>query len=490
MTPVTGREMPGARTWNDGGMRLSSQRVGRRLSVALGPAITALLLATSAVAAAEPPPGVGALYGRGGPVASPSGEVGAAPSTPSTAPSAPSEAAGAGALDPTFDVVGLALVDPTSGIDFASAVVVDDQERIVTAGGAGGNGGRFGLARLTSTGAVDPEFGTDGSVQTNFTSRTDYAEDLAVTPDGDLVAVGGTRLDLGDGDWALARYQADGTLDPDFGNGGKLTIDWGGLSDEALGVAVQPDGRIVVTGIVGANYKLGVVRLLADGSFDPTFNGTGRVRTNLPGVVDVGTDIVIGPTGRIIVAGETITVSSAGATTERLALAKYSSTGRLDQTFSDDGTFTDMSARPMAFATCVALLDGGKLAVAGARQGAFALARLWSNGTYDQTFSQAGRTGRNFGAADDVAWGLAVQGDGAFVLAGIAGGGDEGVGLVRLLADGGQDWDFVGGGVVITQPTTGDDGGTDVALQSDGRIVVAGYAAGASQIVVARYLAA
>ena len=131
-------------------------------------------------------------------------------------------------------------------------MAVQPDGKIVAAGWAVVNEQRldqdFALARYEPSGTLDPSFGTGGVVTTDFAGGDDLIAALVLQPDGRIL-VAGWAGDLSDGqDVALARYDATGTLDPSFGDGGLVTTDFGGGFDEAYGLSLLPDGRILVVG--------------------------------------------------------------------------------------------------------------------------------------------------------------------------------------------------------------------------------------------------
>ena len=164
------------------------------------------------------------------------------------------------------------------------------------------------VARFLTDGAPDPGFGVGGSILVDFGRAEHPARALAVQPDGKLVILGaGVRPDAStQHDLALARLLPDGTLDPTFGAGGIVLTDFERLYDRPGGLVLQSDGKIVVAGGArrmkpnGSDAEIVVVRYNADGSMDPTFGDAGV------GIVDLGTDdwafgLVQTPNGRLIV---------------------------------------------------------------------------------------------------------------------------------------------------------------------------------------------
>jgi uncharacterized delta-60 repeat protein len=204
-------------------------------------------------------------------------------------------------------------------------------------------------------GDLDASFDSDGKVTTDFGS-SESAFAVAVQPDGRIVAAGGS-----DGDFALARYNGDGSLDTSFDSDGKVTTDFGAFAG-ALAVAVQPDGRIVAAGESGGDFAL--ARYNRDGSLDTSFDSDGKVTTDFGGS-EVATAVAVHPDGRCV---------AAGGSDEDFALAGYKVDGSLDTSFDSDGKVTtDFGG--FEFASDVAIQPDGRIVAAGNSGGDFALAR-------------------------------------------------------------------------------------------------------------------
>ncbi|MFE5711448.1 calcium-binding protein [Streptomyces sp. NPDC056501] len=277
-----------------------------------------------------------------------------------------------GDLDPGFDGDGRVTTD-FGGFDQAGGVVVQVADsKIIAAGPAGGN---FALARYNADGSLDTTFDTDGKVTTDF-GGADEAFGVAVQADNKIVAAG--RSDTGGtNDFALARYNpTDGSLDTTFDTDGRVITNFGGNSDQADELAVQADGRIVAAGgsDAGGNPNFALARFNpTDGSLDTTFDTDGRVTTDFVGV-DAATSLAVQSDGNIVAAGRSNT-----AGTVDFALARYNATdGTLDTTFHADGRVTtDFGGFDSAAG--VAVQPDGKIIAAGARSASgntdFALAR-------------------------------------------------------------------------------------------------------------------
>jgi len=163
-------------------------------------------------------------------------------------------------------------------------------------------------------GDLDPSFGTGGKVITDFTDMlfrpsSDQAQELALQADGKIVLAGSSYNGAG-GDFALARYNPDGSLDTTFGTNGTVTTDFGADYEEsATTFALQADGKIVVAGSSynGTGDDFALARYNPDGSLDPTFGTDGIVTTDFSGDSDSANDLALQADGKIVVAGHAYT---------------------------------------------------------------------------------------------------------------------------------------------------------------------------------------
>ncbi|MGW6919459.1 calcium-binding protein [Kitasatospora sp. NPDC054939] len=383
-----------------------------------------------------------------------------------------------GDLDTAFGTGGRVTTDFGGGSDEARGVVVQSDGKIVVAGYAGATDD-FALARYNPDGSLDAGFGTGGRVTTDFNGGSDEARGLALQSDGKIVAVGRSEVpEAGFGWFSLARYNADGSLDTGFGSGGKAVVDFGtGGADDAFGVAVQGDGKVVATGLTGGDFAL--ARLNADGTLDTGFDGDGRATTDFDGGADAARGVVVQGDGRIVAAGYT-----GSGTNYDFALARYTGTGSLDPSFSSDGKVATTFGG-VEFAHAVALQPDGKIVAAGYTGNDFALARYNTSGNLDGGFDTDGKVTTDFGGSE-VAYGVAVQSSGAIVVAGstVTGGASD-FALARYTTAGGLDTGFSGDGRTTTDFGGGFDQALATAVQSDGKIVAAGF--GNGDAALARY---
>ncbi len=196
-----------------------------------------------------------------------------------------------GTLDTTFGAGGRVRTDFPGLAAVPSSVVIQPDGKIVVAGGAFPLFtflGNFEVVRYNPNGSLDRSFGNGGIVTTNFPEGS-YAFDVALQPDGKIIAAGTVFVDFDPGessdtDFALARYNPDGTPDATFGNGGQVSTDFLGLEDDAFSVLIQPDGKIVAVG--SANdpatfYDFAAARYFSNGTLDTTFGVAGKVQHRL-----------------------------------------------------------------------------------------------------------------------------------------------------------------------------------------------------------------
>jgi uncharacterized delta-60 repeat protein len=394
--------------------------------------------------------------------------------------------AAAGALDPAFDEDGIVVTD-IGGNDWIKAMAIQADGRIVVAGATDVWGENdYVLARYNSNGSLDTSFDGDGIVVTDIMDD-DYGYAIAIQADGKIV-VAGYSVTGGAYDFSLARYNSDGSLDPTFDGDGIVVTDIGG-NDWIRAMAIQADGRIVVAGAtdVWGENDYALARYNSNGSLDTSFDGDGIVVTDIL-VHDRGFAIAIQMDGKIVAAGGSKTGSFYD-----FSLARYNSNGSLDPTFDGDGiVVTDIGGDDVIYT--MAIQADGRIVVAGSStvwgENDYALARYNSNGSLDPSFDGDGIVVTDI-MDDDYGYAIAIQANGKIVVAGLSyTGSNWDFSLVRYNSNGSLDAGFDGDGIVVTD-IWGDDFGNAIAIQADGKIVVAGYSitGGAYDFSLARYLA-
>ena len=393
---------------------------------------------------------------------------------------APTSYTGDGRLSFTF-----ATGSVFGGVERAYAIALEpngvDQE-IYVAGftDAGpGAGDDFAVARIRANGTLDNSFGGGDGLQITDMGGDDEAYGMAVGADSKVVVVGGSQANF-----AVARYLNE--LDPAFGFDGKQSLDFG-HTDAARAVVVQPNGRIVLAGEWdGGNADFAIARFLPNGALDASFDGDGRQNVFFGAAIGSGieraTSVALQADGKIVVGGYT-NFTGAGNDFD-FAVARLNPDGSLDNTFSGDGRFTyDWGNDDRVHA--LAIQPDGKIVLVGQWAGSqpdFAIMRLNPNGTIDNTFSGDGRQNLTFGTGtfggDERANAVALAPDGDIWVAGYTDanatpGNRNDFAVARLNADGSIDTDFSGDGR-FTIDFGHDDRATGIALRPDGRVVVGG----------------
>lgn len=278
--------------------------------------------------------------------------------------------------------------------------------------------------------------------------------------------------DLGTFDFSLARLNADGSLDKSFDGDGLVTTAIGPYHDDAYDVVIQPDGKIVVAGATddGSNVDFALARYNKDGSLDKGFSGDGVVTTDIAGG-DHAFALGLQSTGDIVVGG----YSSPGGSAD-FSLARYSSGGApLGTTVEPIGSDLDL-AYALEVQANNSFVMAGYSAVGGGLDYDFAVARFTADGALDPAFGTKGKVILPIGSGPDIAEGLAVDGTGRITVVGTAVGpkGPD-FGLLRLTSTGKEDPGFAPGGKQLVPIGEGPDTGKAVVLQPDGKVLVAGY---------------
>jgi uncharacterized delta-60 repeat protein len=324
-----------------------------------------------------------------------------------------------GELDSTFGTGGKVQTDiGATYTDYTQAIAIQADGKIVVAGRSNDD---FALARYTSAGVLDTTFDVDGIITTDFSaSSIDNAYALAIQSDGKLVVVGSTNSGTNPDNFAIARYTTTGALDTSFDTDGKQTVDFGGSYEAAYGVTLQPDGKIIVVGT--DYYDFAIARLTTAGALDTTFDTDGKKLTNFVSSSDQANGVIVQPDGKILVGGWAFNTDT---NTNDFALARFSSTGASDNTFGFGGrVITDLGTSHDDRANAIALQSNGKIVLVGYSYNGtdddFAVARFESNGSLDSTFDGDGVAITKIGGVNvsDQGKAIAIQSNGKIVVAG------------------------------------------------------------------------
>jgi uncharacterized delta-60 repeat protein len=192
---------------------------------------------------------------------------------------------------------------------FSAALQLDDKLVVAGAYKTEAAPREFALARYNGDGSLDQGFGIGGMVHTTLGSAEAFAMDLAIQNDGKIVTAGYFYTGHHNHDFAVARYNSNGTLDTTFGANGCVISDLFGSSDDiAYTLAIQRDGKLIVAGRTGQypNFRPGVVRYQTSGALDMSFGSGGKVMSDLGGSSSQLYGCAVLPSGRIVVAGYSI----------------------------------------------------------------------------------------------------------------------------------------------------------------------------------------
>ena len=387
-------------------------------------------------------------------------------------------AAASDSLDTAFGTGGKVLTAIGTSGEIASDLGIQSDGKIVVAGYSYTiSDNDFALVRYNTDGTLDATFGTGGKVTTAVGTSNDAASALGIQSDGKIVAAGSAAYQSISTtyDCALVRYNTDGTLDTSFGTGGKVIDDPMGFSYVASALRIQSDGKIVVAGPRNdSSVVFALVRYNTDGSLDTTFDTDGRVLTDIvPNNSDKPTDLRIQSDGKIVVAGY-----SYYQDTSDFALVRYNTDGTLDTSFGTGGKVTtDIGSGYASYdvANALGIQSDGKIVAAGGSSSNFALVRYNTDGTLDTSFGTGGKVTTAVGTSNDAAYALSIQSDGKIVAAGSSyNGSNNDFTIVRYNTDGTLDTSFGTGGEVITAIGSDDDYPYALSIQPDGKIVAAG----------------
>ena len=361
-------------------------------------------------------------------------------------------------LDTSFGADGKVTISFSGGDDVGSGIALQTDRKIVVVGTSDNGSGDsdFAVARFNDDGSLDASFNGDGRVTTSFLADDDVGSDIAVQSDGKIVVVGTSDNGSGSSQFALARFNDNGSLDTSYNGDGRVTTSFSGGDDVGSGIAVQSDRKIVVVGTSdnGSGIsEFALARFNVDGSLDPTFGVGGRVTISFLAGDDVGSDIAVQSDGKIGVVG-----TSDDLNTTWFGVARFNQDGSLDNSFGGGGkVLTKFSLTGEDMGSGIAVQFDDKIVIVGSADDEnvnleFAVARFNEDGSFASTVDSLGKVTTNFSAGDDVGLGIAVQLDDKIVVVGISdsGSGSSEFAVARYLPDlpltGGGGGDGNGGG--------------------------------------------
>ena len=400
----------------------------------------------------------------------------------------------AGSLDLTFDTDGFVVSPFGANEDKANAIAVHADGKIVVAGFSEiGDVFEWALIRYNVDGTLDNTFDTDGKVSTAINATDNRAYALVIQNDGKIV-VAGYYSNGSSYDFAVVRYNSDGSLDNLFGNNGIATAEFSEDSnDRAFAMAIDAEGKIVVSGFTsqnGTGRDFGLVRFLSDGNLDISFDDDGIVTTTLENGDDESRSLLIQNDGKIVAVGYSFDFQ-----VRKFAAVRYNQDGSIDSSFGANGIVKTSIGGIDDGAYAAALQVDGKIILTGYTRGEtydFGTLRYNSDGSIDSTFDADGIVITSFSTNDsDLPYAISLQSDGKIIVAGNSSSGSSNFALVRYNTDGSLDNSFGTNGVATSN--LGDENSEDVinaiALQADGKILAAGFTSIADNydMAIARY---
>ena len=395
-----------------------------------------------------------------------------------------------GSLDPTFGTGGIVTTPVVGFTNVIRAIAIQPDGKII----AVGEGGGMPVVRYNVNGSLDTSFNGTGIAEATVGS----ANAVAIQPDGKIIVVG-DNSNPSNVDFKVVRYNANGTLDASFDGDGVVVTPIGDSVDVAYSVVIQTDGKILVSGRSDSNpvfvTTFAMVRYNTNGSLDNTFDSDGIVI--MPGAGNAITDsLALQPDGKIVIAHNIFFPSSFSY---GLAVLRYNTNGSPDLTFNTTGSLSAVVGTNVEF-VAVALQRDGKIVVAcssytsNAAGYDFWVARYNSDGAPDQSFGNEGLvvTPIGAGAAFDVPKSVAIQANGKILVGGTSPtASNKDFATVRYNKNGSLDQKWGTGGIVKTDIGGNADAINAIAIQTNGRIVVAGESdvasSGIRKFALARY---
>jgi uncharacterized delta-60 repeat protein len=373
-----------------------------------------------------------------------------------------------GSDNPVVPPPGVVITSLSTSDDIASAMSLQYDGKIVISGFCNAS---FTLLKYTPEGRLDPSFGTGGIVKTIHKTVEDRSSATLVLGDGKIL-MAGSLYDNNAIYFAMVRYQPDGQWDTTFGKKGLIIRSIGEGDDVATSVALQPDGKIIVAGSSnnGNNEDFALVRFNHNGTMDDSFGKNGMVISNVSSGDDRIAAVTLQPDGKIVAAGSSNT---------DFGVARYLPNGEPDKTFGVNGIVVKSLQNGEDLAMGVAVQPDGKIVVAGSSFNGdsfdFAIARFTPEGRLDKTFGKAGILLTSVRDGDDKVYALALQPDGKIIVAGSSDNGSaDDIALMRISNNGNPDEAFGKKGIIITSVQKGDEHAYCISLQKDQKIVVAG----------------
>ncbi|NMH26582.1 T9SS type A sorting domain-containing protein [Flavobacterium silvaticum] len=330
----------------------------------------------------------------------------------------------------------------------------------------GFSNGKMTILRYQTNGTLDSTFGVNGRVSSTYTCSFGSPATIKVLDDGKILVLGRNNSTM-----LVAKYTAEGSVDTTFGINGIANVSADVAMDSPWARAMElfPDGKIIVTGALGTN-TIFMMKYDANGLPDATFGTNGRVLTQLEEIPYLyATNSAVQPDGSILVSA----INSTSGYGD-FCFFKYLANGTLDTGFGTGGFVTTDIGGPLVTDTpsCIEVLNDGKILVAGYSNLSFVAVRYNADGTLDTTFNTTGITTKNVGGIYRSCTDMLVEPDGKIVLAGYIG---DDFGSVRFNPDGSVDASYGVNGAYKTDFENSYDYGSSIVQQPDGKLIMGGW---------------
>jgi len=376
--------------------------------------------------------------------------------------------------------------------DFGKSIIVDSYGDIIVAGYAyNGSNYDFAVAKYNSNGSLDTSFSGDGKVMSDITSNYDRGYSAITDSSGRIIVAGVVGNDY-NYNFAIIRYNSDGSVDSSFSqDSGQISTNYGDVSYDGYSMALDNEGRIVVAGYAHTSLvsSFAITRYSSDGSIDTSFGENGNITTDITTGSESGQSVLIDSSNHIIVAGYAY-----NGVNYDFAITRYNNDGGLDTSFGNNGkVITDLTNNNER-GYSVVMDSSNHIVVAGyAYNGVnndFAIARYNSDGSLDTSFGNNGKVTTDFSAGSDNGQSVLIDGNGDIVVAGyVLNGSYYDFAIARYNSDGSLDTSFGNNGKVTTDFVQNHDYGSSITMDSSGNILVAGYVSNGSDydFAVAKY---
>ena len=360
-----------------------------------------------------------------------------------------------------------------NGSNYISDLQIQKDGKFLIAGS--NNDNNFALVRLHG---VSNFTSNQGKIYTQFNTNNDVANAIAMRAGGKPIVVGNVTNAINPTsgtDFGIVAYNADGSLDYAFGSNAFVSISFD-ADDRANAVAVQTNDKILVAGKAanGSQYNLVVVRYNANGTLDNTFGISGIATLEIDDFDTEAMSIAMQTDGKIVVTGLSQDQFNGNF---YAILARFNTNGFLDNTFGTNGV-VDLPAGNGYVGKSVAIQSDGKIVIACASQssvGNFVVIRCNANGSADNTFDTDGKVSTNVGTDNSFAKSLVLQSDGKIVVCGAAKENSQNVfAMLRYTTNGSLDNSFDADGIVLTNFSPIHATANAVAIQPDGKIFLTG----------------